>query len=73
FIYNQSTSLLADKIVGLLPDQLLQLNSVLCRFSLYSIGGTVVGSISILFVLYTVLTLVLQPVLYTVFRKKEVR
>lgn len=73
FLANTIENELSDKIVALLPDQLLQLGFVLNRFNMYSIGGTVVGAVVILFVLYIVLTLVLQPVLYVVFRRQEVR
>ena len=71
FLANVANNPVTDKIVGLLPDQLLQLDFVLNRFSMYSIGGTIVGAVGILFILYTILTLLLQPILYVVFRKQE--
>ncbi len=73
FLANQIDRPLMDKIVGLLPDQLLQLHFLTSRFKLYSVGGTVVGSAVLLFVLYTALTLLLQPALYASFRRQEVR
>ena len=73
FLANVANNPVTDKIVGLLPDQLLQLDFVLNRFSMYSIGGTIVGAVGILFILYTILTLLLQPILYVVFRKQEIQ
>ncbi|MGM9617824.1 ABC transporter permease [Butyricicoccus sp.] len=73
FLANVVNDTVIDKIVALLPDQLLQLDFVLNRFSMYSIGGTIVGAVGILFVLYTILTLLLQPILYAVFRKQEIQ
>ena len=58
-----------DKILGLLPDQLLQINRALGYFILYKLGGKVVGAVPILFVLYGVFTLVLLPMVYKVYRK----
>lgn len=57
-----------DKILGLLPDQLLQ-SRTLYIFNLYELGGKVVGAVPILFVLYGVFTLVLLPMVYKVYRK----
>lgn len=58
-----------DKILGLLPDQLLQINRALSYFILYELGSKVVGAVPILFVLYGVLALVLIPMVYKVYRK----
>ena len=58
-----------DKILGLLPDQLLQINRALGYFILYELGGKVVGAVPILFVLYGVLALVLMPMVYKVYRR----
>lgn len=60
-------------ILGLLPDQLLQLSVVLDDFNLYTIFGHVTGSVPLLFVLYGALSLALIPLLYRVYRKSQVR
>ncbi len=60
-----------QKITGLLPDQLLQVNMALKVFNLYSFGDIVVGAIPIIMVLYTVLTVVLIPFLYQEYRHKQ--
>lgn len=60
-------------ILGLLPDQPLQLSVVLDDFNLYTIFGHVTGSVPLLFVLYGALSLALLPLLYRVYRKSQVR
>lgn len=61
------------QILGLLPDQLLQLSVVLDDFNLYTVFGHVTGSVPLLFVLYGALSLALIPLLYRVYRKSQVR
>ena len=61
-----------NKICGLLPDQLLQMNMVVVYYNLYQIGGKVMGAAPILIAIYLVLTLILCPVIYQVYRKSEV-
>ena len=61
-----------SKILGLLPDQLLQTGTALNVFSLYSLGGKVMGEVPVLLVLYGVLTAVLLPVLYREYMGKEI-
>lgn len=60
-----------DKICGLLPDQLLQMNMVLVYYNLYQIGGIVTGAAPILIIVYLVLSVILCPVIYQVYRKAE--
>lgn len=62
-----------DWILGLLPDQLLQMNLAVLYFNLYSLGGKLLPAVPILFVLYGLLVLLLGPVLYRGYRKAEVR
>lgn len=62
-----------DKILGLLPDQLLQVELVISHFSLYSLGGKIIGALPVLLVLYSVLCAGLLPVVYRIYRRKEVR
>lgn len=65
-------SLLSD-VLGLLPDQLLQLCTTIKTFYLYQIGTKVVGAVPILLTLYLVLFCILLPVLYRVYRKMEIK
>lgn len=60
-----------SNILGLLPDRLLQINRVLGYFDLYQLGDRVTGALPILFVLYTILTLLLIPLLYHTYRTKR--
>lgn len=61
------------QILGLLPDQLLQVAQVLDDFNLYTLFGHVTGSVPLLFLLYSALSLALIPLLYRVYRKSQVR
>ena len=58
-----------DKILGILPDRLLDVNQTLSRFSFYQIGGEVMGSLHVLPVLYGSLALLLIPMIYQVYRR----
>lgn len=49
------------QILGLLPDQLLQVAQVLDDFNLYTLFGHVVGAVPLLFLLYSALSLALDP------------
>lgn len=62
-----------NRICGLLPDQLLQMNLTVCLFNLYRIGGKVTGAVPVLITVYLALTVVLCPVIYQVFRKAEAK
>ena len=59
-------------ILGLLPDQLLQMNMAANTFVLYEIGGNVVPSIPILMMIYPVLCIVLLPIMYHVYHRTEI-
>lgn len=61
-----------SKLLGLLPDQLLQLNMSVRLFQLYGLGKWIVGAIPLLLVLYLALTLVLVPIIYRAYRKHPV-
>lgn len=63
---------LVNKIIGLLPDQLLQAGNGLDYFNLYLIGGMVVGEVPIIIILYVVLTIILLPVLYQTYRHSQI-
>lgn len=61
-----------NKILRLLPDRLLQVNVALGYFDLYMFIGKVVGAIPILFVMYSILTIVLLPAIYQEYRHKQI-
>ncbi len=71
FIGNINSPLI-NKILGLLPDQLLQAGVALDYFNLYTVGGHVIGAVPVILVLYAVLTVVLMPVLYQEYRRKQI-
>lgn len=60
-----------SKVLGLLPDRLLQMNLTLGYFDLYEVGSKIMGAVPILLILYSVLTLLLIPVIYQDFRHKQ--
>ncbi|MDO4275648.1 MAG: ABC transporter permease [Eubacteriales bacterium] len=60
-------------VLGLLPDQLLQINMAIKTFNLYEIGGKVVGSVPIILTVYSILFCAILPVLYLVYRKTEIK
>ncbi len=61
-----------NKIIGLLPDQLLQTGAALNYFNLYPLGKNVVGEVPIIMTVYAVLTVVLLPLIYQEYRHKEI-
>lgn len=62
-----------NKVIGLLPDRLMDIHQSLSIFNLYSVGGRIMGALSILPFLYGGLSLVLLPLTYQVYRKMEVK
>ena len=60
-------------VLGLLPDQLLQMNMAVSTFVLYEIGGKVVPSVPILMTIYPILCIVLLPIMYHVYHKTEIK
>lgn len=62
---------LVTKILGLLPDQLLQVNMALVYFNLYELGGKVVGALGLIFAIYGIFTVCLFPITYSVFKQKQ--
>lgn len=70
-----ANSRLADALSGvlaLLPDKMFDLFAHLKYFDVYDLGFTVVGSWPLLFVIYSVLAVVLVPVMYREFRTKQI-
>lgn len=65
----QADSKLVSEIMGLWPDLLLQMHETLAYFNLYEPGGKVVGAVPIQFALYSVLTGILAPLIYRVYRR----
>ncbi|MGN1204897.1 MAG: ABC transporter permease [Lachnospiraceae bacterium] len=59
-------------VLGLLPDQLLQMNMATNTFVLYEIGGKVVPSVPILMTIYPILCVVLLPIMYHVYHRTEI-
>ncbi len=64
---------LLNQILAVLPDRLMDIDAVVKTFSLVEIGGKVTGILSILFPVYIVLSVVLCPVIYQVYRQAEVK
>lgn len=60
-------------VLGLLPDQLLQVCTAIKTFNLYRIGTKVVGAVPIVLTMYFILFCILLPVLYQVYRKTEIK
>ena len=60
-----------SEILGLLPDQLLQVDLVLAYFNVYDIGSRVFSELAVLMLLYPLLTVALFPATYIVYKKKQ--
>ncbi len=61
---------LADYL-ALLPEQLLSIGQIVSAFHIYTIGDTVIGSVPILFVVYSALYMLLLPLMYGVYRRTQ--
>ena len=62
-----------NKILGLLPESLMEIGTLLSTFdTLYTFGSKVVPAVPILFVLHGILLMVLIPVLYHIYHKKQI-
>lgn len=62
---------IVEKILAVLPDRLFDINQTINYFYLYHIGGKIVGPLNVIFPLYAVLAVILCPVIYRVYRRKE--
>ena len=62
-----------SEVLGLLPDQLLQIRTAIKTFNLYQISGKIIGAVPIILTLYFILFCILLPVLYQVYRKIEIK
>ncbi|SFR62554.1 ABC transporter permease [Anaeromicropila populeti] len=61
------------QICSLFPDQLLEIFVILKDSGLYEIGGKVMGTIAIIIPAYLVPCIALQPLLYAVYRRAEIK
>lgn len=66
-----ANSVNVTKIMGLMPDQLLQVNTVMGFFNLYSIGGKIFAQLEITPWLHLAISALLVPLVYQVYRKKN--
>ncbi len=64
---------LVGKILGLFPDKMLQIYTVIDEFSIYSVLGHMTGSAYLMPFIYAFLVLVLLPAVYMKYRKIAVR
>ena len=62
-----------SELLGLLPDQLLQMYMALRYFNLYQFGDKVIGAVPIIMILYAVLYVLMLPLLYQVYRNAEIK
>ena len=62
-----------SSILGVLPDQLLQISDVISLFNLYQIGEKLIDAILLILILYLVLYCLLLPTLYRTYRKTEIK
>ena len=60
-----------SKILGLLPDRLLQVGTAMGYFDLYTLGGKVTGAVPVLLVMYGILAMVLLPAVYYTGKRTE--
>ncbi|MDE7283211.1 MAG: ABC transporter permease [Lachnospiraceae bacterium] len=72
FTGNIRSHIIQKILLGLLPDQLLDIGTALNVFNIYSFFGIMVGAVPIIMVLYTVLTVVIIPFLYKEYRHKQI-
>lgn len=64
-----ATTPIIEKMIGILPYQLLRIYALVGDFYIYHIAGKYVGSIGILITIYFVLSIASQSYTYIVFRK----
>ena len=69
-VYGGNSIALLNKIIGLFPDQLLQMGEAVRLFNLYEAGGVILPSVRILLTAYVVLALVLRPAIYWIYQRK---
>lgn len=62
-----------SEVLGLLPDQLLQMCKTVQLFNTYQIGNKAIGAVPVILVTYLLLYCMLVPVLYRVYKRTEVK
>lgn len=60
-----------DDVMALFPDRLLRVYEGLRYFEVFELFGKVVGAIPLQFVIYIPVTLILMPIIYQTYRKKQ--
>lgn len=63
---------IVNQVLGLLPDRLLQVSTAIHYFDLYQIGGKVIGAIPVILILYSVLSIILLPIINHEYRHKQI-
>jgi len=61
------------RIMNLFPDQLLSINKNLEDFSLYHIGGNILGGVTVIIPLYLILFCLVFPILFIVYRRTQIK
>ena len=61
------------EICSFFPDRLLDIYNAVQDFSIMQIGGMVIGIPTIIILVYTAVTMILQPVVYRVYKKAEIK
>lgn len=62
-----------SRLLGLFPDQLLQIYQALRYFNVYELGGKVFSAMALLLPTFALLSLLLTPMMYREFRRKQIR
>lgn len=70
---NDANGYILNQILGLLPNNLMELRRPLKIFTLVEIGGKVTGALNVMFPFYAALSVMLCPVIYQVYRRTEVK
>lgn len=65
------TSPVLNKILALLPDRLLDVGNAMGYFDLFTVGGKVLGAVPILLAAYGPLTVLLAPLVYREYRRRQ--
>lgn len=68
-----SNASVLSEVLGLWPDQLLQMGQTVRMFNLYQVGDKVVGAVPIIMIIYPILSCALLPLLYHVYSKTEMK
>ena len=72
FFANSNLEDALSGVLALLPDKMFDLFAHLKYFDVYDLGFTVVGAWPLLFLIYTALAVILVPLMYREYRKKQI-